>query len=241
MRGGLLPLAAVLAVVAPSLAGAQVTLIDQIPAVPAFGFSALADSDCTFGDPNRASARAEDFLVTASVDIDTIVFWGIYLQPTAPSDPETFRILIHTDAAGLPGAVLVEPTVTISQSLLLQTNISMHEFVATFAPIHLTPGVYWAEIFETDTTTDLCFNWQSGFQDVAASALGNAVDLDDAPGVEWSLQDLPDQSNLTIRITGELAPDRPDISEVPTLGQVGLAVLALLLALIALPLLRRAT
>jgi hypothetical protein len=225
---------------APSPAAAQVTLVDQIPAMPAFGFSSFADSDCFFGQPNRAAARAEDFVVDAAVDIDTVVFWGVYLDTVAPSDPETFTLRFHEDAAGLPGALIVEPAVTIAQSLLLQTNISMHEFTATFAPVHLEPGIYWAEIFETDTTTDLCFNWQAGFQDVGNSADGNAVDLTATPGVSWTLQaGLGDQSNLTIRITGELTPV-PEEPEVPALGGVGLALFATLLLLVALPLLRRA-
>ena len=107
----------------PGAAAAQVTVIDQIPMDAEFGFSGLSDSDCTFGDPNRSAARAEDFIVTDAVDIDTIVFWGVYQDDEAPSDPETFRILIHADAMGLPGTVITEPTPTIAQSLLLRTNI----------------------------------------------------------------------------------------------------------------------
>lgn len=210
MRGLLVALAVGVWLLLPRLASAQVTLIDQIPMTPEFGFSGLSDSDCTFGTPNRATARAEDFIVTAAVDIDTIVFWGVYQAMTAPSDPETFRILIHADASGLPGAVITEPTPTISQSLLLQTNISMYQFVATFAPVHLEPGTYWAEIFETDTSTDLCFNWQAGFLDSDNGADGNAVDLDAAPGASWTLQSgLGDQNQLTIRITGELSSVTP--------------------------------
>jgi hypothetical protein len=199
------------------VADAQVTLIDQIPMTAAFGFSGLSDSDCTFGDPNRAAARAEDFVVAAAVDIDTIVFWGVYQDTEAPSDPETFRILIHANGAGLPGAVITEPTPTIAQSLLLQTNISMYEFVATFAPIHLEPGTYWAEIFETDTSTTLCFNWQAGFLDADSGSDGNAVDLDSAPGTSWTLQSgLGDQNQLTIRITGELSSETATPSPSPT-------------------------
>lgn len=253
----------------PPLASAQVTVIDQIPMTPAFGFSGLSDSDCTFGDPNRATARAEDFIVTAAVDIDTIVFWGVYLDTDAPSDPETFRILIHADAAGLPGTVITEPTPTIAQSLLLQTNISMHQFVATFTPVHLEPGTYWAEIFETDTSTDLCFNWQAGFLDSDSGSDGNAVDLDNAPGTSWTLQSgLGDQSQLTIRITGELSvetptptpsptasltptvtssptlspvatPDGSAPPEIPTLSGAGAALLGLALAAVALVVLAR--
>ena len=234
--------AAVVCAIAASPAGAQqVTLIDQIPdGAPAFGTSGLSDSDCTFGDPNRAAARAEDFFVDAAVDIDTIVFRGQYNDETAPSDPTPFVIRIHADAGGLPGAVIADPVATVTQTLILQTNLSLHEFTATFAPIHLEPGTYWAEIFEDDTTTDLCFNWQSGFQDVANSNDGNAVDLSNAPGSSWTLQaGLGDQSNLTILITGELAAPAPDVTEVPTLGGFGLAALALLLVLAAIPAMRR--
>lgn len=223
----------------PSLADAQVVLIDQIPAdPPAFGFSGLSDSGCLFGDPNRATARAEDFFVTDAVGVDTIVFHGVYGTATAPSDPTPFEILFHADAAGLPGAVVADPVATISQTLILQSNISMYEFTATFAPVHLDPGTYWVEIFETDTTTDVCFNWRSGFHDVANSNDGSAVDLSNAPGSSWTLQDGLEQSNYALRISGELAPVI-DVTEIPTLDEVGLALLVLLLAASALPLLRR--
>jgi hypothetical protein len=217
VRDALVFVVAVVWLLVAGVADAQVTVIDQIPMDAEFGFSGLSDSDCTFGDPNRSAARAEDFIVTDAVDIDTIVFWGVYVDEEAPSDPETFRILIHANAAGLPGAVITEPTPTIAQSLLLQSNISMYEFVATFAPIHLEPGTYWAEIFETDTSTTLCFNWQAGFLDADSGSDGNAVDLDSAPGTSWVLQSgLGDQSQLTIRITGELSTETVTPSPSPT-------------------------
>jgi hypothetical protein len=217
VRDALVFVVAVVWLLVAGVADAQVTVIDQIPMDAEFGFSGLSDSDCTFGDPNRSAARAEDFIVTDAVDIDTIVFWGVYQDEEAPSDPETFRILIHANGAGLPGAVITEPTPTIAQSLLLQTNISMYEFVATFAPIHLEPGTYWAEIFETDTSTTLCFNWQAGFLDADSGSDGNAVDLDSAPGTSWTLQSgLGDQNQLTIRITGELSSETATPSPSPT-------------------------
>ncbi len=235
----LLVAAVAVSLFAASPAAAQVTVVDQIPMTPAFGFSGLSDSDCTFGDPHRATARAEDFIVDQAVDVDTIVFWGVYQDTEAPSDPETFRIRFHEDASGLPGALITEPAVTIAQSPLLQSNISMYEFTATFGAVHFEPGTYWAEIFETDTSTDLCFNWQAGFQDVGNSADGNAVDLAAAPGASWTLQaGFGDQSNLTIRITGEASPT-VDVLEIPALGAGGLALFAALLLLVAVPLLRR--
>lgn len=215
MRDAVVFVVAVVWLFASGVADAQVTVIDQIPMDAEFGSSGLSDSDCTFGDPNRSAARAEDFIVTDAVDIDTVVFWGVYVDEEAPSDPETFRILIHADAMGLPGTVITEPTPTIAQSLLLQTNISMHEFVATFTPVHLEPGTYWAEIFETDTSTDLCFNWQAGFLDADSGSDGNAVDLDAAPGSSWTLQ-TGDGSQLTIRITGELTSGTTTPSPTPT-------------------------
>ncbi|HXE80368.1 MAG TPA: hypothetical protein VNK41_06435, partial [Vicinamibacterales bacterium] len=85
------------------MSAAQVTLIDQIPSTAEFGFAGLSNSDCIIGDAQISVARAEDFTVGEPVTIDTIVFWGMYVQETDPSDPETFAIRIHEDAGGLPG------------------------------------------------------------------------------------------------------------------------------------------
>ncbi len=218
------------------VASGQIVLIDQIPEVAAFGFSGLSDTNCTFGEPNRAAARAEDFLVTAPVDVHTIEFQGLYLQSTTPSNPETFLIRIHSDSAGLPGAVVAAPAATITQVSVLQTSgISLHQFTASFAPVHLVPGVYWAEIVENDSSTTLCFNWQAGFRDVAHSAPGSAIDFSSAPGVDWQLQvGSEEQSEMTLQVTGA-SP-----AGVPAGNAWTLAVLAALLLATTRLALRRA-
>jgi hypothetical protein len=214
-----------------SIASAQITVIDQLPPVVEFATSGLSDSNCTFGDPNRAAARAEDFVVTQAVLVDRIEFQGDYPVAAAPSDPETFVIRFHADAAGLPGAVMAQPTATITQTLLLGLNTSIYGFVATFPPVALAPGTYWVEIFEDDSTTPNCFSWHSGVQDVAASAEGSAVDLFAAPGVTWTIQSgFPDQDNFALRVQGAPGGGPQPQPEVPALSSVAMTLFGVALA-----------
>jgi hypothetical protein len=185
----------------PRASEAQVTLIDQLEAVPAFGSSGLSDSDCTFGTPHRAAARAEDFVVLQAVSVSTVDFQGDYAVNPAPSDPESFVIRFHGDSAGLPGAVVAEPAPAVTQSLLLGSNTSVYGFTATFSAVVLDPGSYWVEIVETDSSTPECFGWHSGVHDTAHSADGSAVDLNAAPGASWSLQ-TGTGTNFAVRILG---------------------------------------
>ncbi len=203
-----------------STASAQIVLIDQMPEVAAFGSSALSDSNCTFGEPNRSTARAEDFVVAAPVSVHTIEFQGFYPQSAAPIDPETFFIAIHSDASGLPGAVVASPAATITQVPLIQEDSSLYQFTASLTPVLLEPGTYWVEIVENDSSTQVCFSWQASFRDAAHSAAGSAVDLFEAPGAFWNLQSTMD---LTIRISGG------SVIPVPAAGGAARVVLAALL------------
>jgi hypothetical protein len=221
-------------------ATAQITLIDQLPPVVEFATSGLSDSNCTFGDPNRAAARAEDFVVTQPVLVDRVEFQGDYAVAAAPSDPETFVLRFHADAAGLPGPVLAEPTVTITQTLLLGSNSSIYGFVATFPPVALAPGTHWIEIFENDSSTPNCFSWHSGVQDVASSVEGSAVDLSAAPGVAWTIQSgFPDQDNFAVRVQGAPGGGPAPEPEVPALSDIGRIALAIGLGALAMARLRR--
>jgi len=191
----------VLTLAAGGRAMAQVTLIDQLETPAAFGFAGLSDTDCTFGTPNRATARAEDFVVSQGVSVSAVEFQGDYAVNPAPSDPESFVLRFHADDAGLPGAVVAEPALSVAQSLLLGSNTSIYGFTATFAPVLLAPGSYWVEIVENDSSTTECFTWHAGPLDATHSADGSAVDLSAAPGVNWSLQ-TGSGTSFAVRILG---------------------------------------
>jgi hypothetical protein len=192
---------------------AQVTVVDQYPATPAFGIGATTDSNCTFGSPNRALSQADDFVVTSAVNVDSVEFLGT-LPLTAsvpPSNPTPFVVRFLTDVTGspgLPGALVAQPTVTITQTLLVDGgNLGLFGFVATFSPVPLNPGTYWLELFETDDTTTTCFGWSDAPLDAVRGRDGWATDLNNAPGTSWINQNTntANNDNQSMRITGQAA------------------------------------
>ncbi|MGE5233211.1 MAG: IPTL-CTERM sorting domain-containing protein [Acidobacteriota bacterium] len=217
---------------------AQVTLIDQLPSpLPSAAgglFSQTADSDCTFGTPNRALTAADDFVITQAVSVNQVEFLGNYPLDTAPSDPESFAVRFLTNnGSNLPGTLVAQPAITISQTpLFTGSGSSGYDFVASFAPVQLNPGTYWVEIFETDSSTTTCQSWILGPLDATNGRNGYAVDLANAPGTNWSLQSIipAQQNNLAVKITGQPAA----IAAIPTLGPWGLAALSVLLGIAAL-------
>jgi hypothetical protein len=211
----------------------QVTLLDQIePLAQTMAFFA-ADSSCNQG---VTVSLAEDFVITNPVQATTLEFHGLYSLPAAPSDPTPFVFRILADSAGLPGALVAQPSASVIQTSLSSTQASsVYQFVATFAPVLLAPGTYWVEIYETDSSTDNCFRWRSGPLDATRGRDGLAESFT-VPGSAWAAPALS-ATNLSLRIFGQPA----SVVQIPALGALGLAALAALLGAGAIARLRRRT
>lgn len=162
----------------PAAAVAQV-LLNQPPVSNNLGGGGT-DNGCTFTtNPNTSSTLAEDFVLTTSREITGVRFQGGYFSPAIPAHPPDFEVRLWADLAGLPGAQVATPAVTLAVTetpVMVSGNFWVYSYTVTFSsPITIGPGTYWIEILETDTTIPACFIWSTGALDPVNGRPGAAV------------------------------------------------------------------
>lgn len=226
-------------------ARAQVTVLDQ---QPLSGLSVIAGpvpsrvSDSQCGSANAPTTRviADDFVVGSAVAVTSIAWLGSYRRLSAPADPTAFTLIFHGDAGGAPGSTLATLDVLPVQTLLSSgldlsgQPLSGYSFLVSIAAIRFEPGVYWLEIFETDSTIPECFEWSPGLQDVARGRDGDAFSPT-APGGAWTANLRTDPlDNRALVLQGSLP-----VVEIPTLGEWGLGLLVGTLGIVGALTLRR--
>ena len=103
----------------------------------------MADSCCAICGTFQQSV-AEDFTVAVAgptYGITEVVMWGGYYPENIPNTTDNFTILIHTDAAGSPGAVVdsrynLQPTTGQQQESFYLESTSTY-LRSTSAPLRL--------------------------------------------------------------------------------------------------------
>jgi uncharacterized repeat protein (TIGR01451 family) len=192
-------------------------LLDQAPNLET-GIFIDASCDICAGP----QVLADNFALEATASLEQIVFWTGYYPTDTPIDPDHIRILIHQDAAGLPGAVVYdESDVAYTR---VQTGVilfGVHEWMHTLTlntPASLPAGSYWLEIFnDTGFGTDDFF-WETGDLDTMGRGLFDAAWALEAPGVNWIF---PNGYEQALQLIGTIAQaDIPWLSETPTSGTV---------------------
>ncbi len=147
----------------------------------------FSDADCDYqGGP---IVLAEDFILSETRTIGSIVLWGGYFPDSQPGTGDDFTVIFHADAAGLPGTtVAAEDDVPTARVATGRTVFGMDEYLIILSlanPIPLPPGTYHAEVFENTVGNTDCFFWQTGELDPDIGIAGMAFALV-APGTGWT-------------------------------------------------------
>lgn len=132
----------------------------------------FSDEDCDICG-GGSQVVAENFAVITGglgFDLEQIVFWGGYYTDNIPLAVDDFDVLVHSDAAGLPGAVICTETGMAATSRV-DTGIDLFgvdEYMVTLdlaVACNLADGTYWIEVYNnTGTGADDWF-WETGTLD----------------------------------------------------------------------------
>ncbi|KAB2962009.1 MAG: hypothetical protein F9K16_10260 [Thermoanaerobaculia bacterium] len=182
----------------------------------------FADSTCERCGTGQQSI-AENFTLAAPATIGQITFWGGYFNTDTPLATDVLRVLVHADASGLPGAVVYDESNVAStrvQTGVILFGVHEWEFTLTLAaPVNLTPGTYWVEIFNNTAGNPDDFFWETGNLDPTHGLAGSGWTTA-TPGVAWNFDGATD---MAIQIDGPASPcytpsDLPWLSVNPTAG-----------------------
>jgi Secretion system C-terminal sorting domain len=188
--------------VGPSMA--PVVFLDQAPN----GVNGLfADSDCQLCGTLQQTV-AENFVAAAggsAVGITELVIWGGYYPEDIPNTTDDFTILIHSDAAGQPGAV-IDTRSGLQAATRVQTGVILfgtHEYIFTFdfsaSPIIVpSAGTYWLELYNNSVESGN-FYWETGNVDGTHGVAGSGW-FTTTPGTSWNLDPATD---LSVQLNGD--------------------------------------
>jgi Secretion system C-terminal sorting domain len=168
----------------------------------------FADSNC-LGCGTLQQSIAENFIVATAgptYGITEVVIWGGYFPENIPNSVDDFTIIVHSDDAGAPGAVIdsrtgLEATTRATTGVVL---FGVDEYMFTFdfsaSPIMIaSAGTYWIEIFNNSVESSNFF-WETGDLDVTLGIAGSAW-ITTAPGTPpWNLDGATD---LAVQINGD--------------------------------------
>ncbi len=109
---------------------------------------------------------ADDFLLLRDGTVHKINIWGGYTGNT-PVATDAFTVIFHENAGGLPGTVIAtDATVASSRALTGETFLGVDEYAFNLtltAPVSLTAGTYFVEIFNDTTGDATTFIWERGW------------------------------------------------------------------------------
>ena len=181
-------------------------LLDQQPNQTNGVFS---DASCDLC--GGAQVLAENFLLEDTATLEQVAFWTGYYPGDAPIDPDAIRVLIHQDAAGLPGAVVYdESNVAYTRAQTGVILFGVHEYVHTLTlgtPAVLPAGTYWIEIYnDTGFGTDDMF-WEVGNADTIGRGLLDTAFAFEAPGSAWYY---PNGTEMAFQLIGTIGAQQPE-------------------------------
>jgi hypothetical protein len=168
---------------------APVTFLNQ----PPDGVNGLfVDETCALCGTGQQTV-ADNFTVTVSnstTGITQLVIWGGYYPEDIPNTTDDFTILLHSDAAPAPGAVIWSQT-GLQAASRTQTGITLfgtHEYIFTFnfSPAIMLPqgtATYWIELFNNSTQSGNYY-WETGTLDGTHGIAGSNF-ATECPGVTW--------------------------------------------------------
>ena len=171
---------------------------------------------------------ADNFILSSGQTIAQIRIWGVYAYGNTAPAIDSFTVIIHSDAAGLPGAALsVQPNVPVTRQVTGGTvggNFTEYVYTLTPNPVILTPGTYWVEIYNDTTGDPDSFFWEFGVVDPIHGIPGAAVALT-TPGINWQVLSIDNaRQDLAIEITTQ-----PPTTAVPTITGWAMVIMSLLL------------
>jgi hypothetical protein len=162
---------------------------------------------------------ADNFILSSTATVRQIKIWGIYFGTNTPGT-DNFTVIFHADSGGLPGAVISnQGNVPVTRQLTGVTNVggsyTEYQYTLTLAaPITLTPGTYWVEIYNDVTGSPDQFYWETGTVDPTNGIAGVAV-AHTVPGSGWA--PIIDDTDLAIEISTAAA-------SVPTMNEWGMII-----------------
>lgn len=131
---------------------------------------------------------AEQIVLSQALSLGNITIQGTFAANSVSND---FSLLIHTDAGGLPGAVIYEEH-SVSTSIL-DTGVplppplvSTNEYQLTLTPaslVSLPAGILWFEIYNNSPSGNAFF-WLTGALDSTNGIAGSSITFT-APGVSF--------------------------------------------------------
>ena len=161
----------------------------------------FSDSACSLCGTGQQSI-AENFVVSADTTINTIRVWTGYFSTDTPLATDLITVNVLADAGGAPGAlVYTESPIAYTR---VQTGVvlfGVHEWEHTLtpvAPIPLTAGTYWIEMFNNTSAGPDDFFWETGNPDGVNGIVGSAW-ATTTPGATWNLDGATD---LAIQLDG---------------------------------------
>jgi hypothetical protein len=183
---------------------APVVFLDQAPNQVNGLFS---DSSCALCGTLQQSIAANFNVVTAgpTYGITEVVMWCGYYPENIPNTTDNFTFILHSDAAGSPGAIVdarynLQPASRVTTGVVL---FGVDEYMCTFdfsaSPIMITStGTYWLEIYN-NSVESANFFWETGNLDVTNGVVGSAWTTT-TPGVTWNLDPA---TELAVQISGD--------------------------------------
>ncbi len=168
----------------------------------------FSDASCDPAQEGCPNVVAENFLVPSTgAAITEIVIWGGW-WPTGTRTSDAWTVIIHADAAGLPGtAVYTQANFAAAsiQNIGQIFGVGYYEVTLELTgDVDLPPGTHWIEIFHDSGAGDFWF-WVTGDAD-PANGLPGFAEAPEAPGMSWSAHDVdsepPLRRSLAIRISG---------------------------------------
>ncbi len=127
-------------------------------------------------------SEADDFTLAATKTICNISWYGFYLPDSSPAD--SFNVLIHADAGGIPGAVVYSEAGVVpskhTTGLIVQGQAAewQYDWVPS-GTVTLAAGTYWLEVFNAVSPED--WAWE-----VSSVGNFNSYYAFEAPGVTWN-------------------------------------------------------
>ncbi len=205
--GPALAITVLLAVLSSGGAAADTTL-DQAPLGPGGIFSDEGlDMGPTMNPPRTSQVVAENFVVGGAATafrVDEIVIWGTFEPNDEPPPVDELHVIVHADAAGLPGTVLCTehgaPATRTATGATINFKTEYRVSIGLESPCVLSQGTYWLEVYyDTGSGTD-DWAWETGGLDDGHGIAGSAYAIE-APGTVWSA--IP-QYDLAVQVNGRV-------------------------------------
>ncbi len=201
---------------APAVTVGTTNLLDQAP----------NQSNGWYSDSIGPYSVADNFVITSPAIVDEIILWGGYHPDNVPLAVDSFTVIIHEDTAGLPGTAVYSHA-GIAAAERTDTGINLfgvdeYRFtLALPAPVTLSPGIYWVEIFNNTSlsSSNSNFFWETGNPD-PTHGLNSGAHANETPGSNWN--DIIDP-NFAIQINSTQS------DTIPTLNEWGMIIFSILL------------